>query len=56
MFFTVAVLGSLSNMLKTSPKSWGDPVGRRSRTKKNMTLLVWFFVLMFSSIHIFPRT
>nr|ASU11096.1 AC5 [Squash leaf curl China virus] len=42
-------------MLKTSPKSWGDPVGRRSRTKKNMTLLVWFLVLMFSSIHNLPQ-
>nr|WBU87222.1 AC5 [Papaya leaf curl Haveri virus] len=56
MFFTVAVLGSLSNMLNTSPKSCGNLLGRRSRTRKNITLFVCFLVLIFSSIHIFPNT
>nr|QAV52504.1 AC5 [Chino del tomate Amazonas virus] len=42
-------------MLNTCPKSMGVPYGLRSLTNQNMTLFVWFFNLMFSSIHILPR-
>ncbi|AEF12619.1 AC5 protein [Chenopodium leaf curl virus] len=33
----------------------GVPYGLRSLTNQNITLFVWFFNLMFSSIHILPR-
>nr|UWJ07362.1 AC5 protein [Begomovirus caboniensis]UWJ07368.1 AC5 protein [Begomovirus caboniensis] len=42
-------------MLNKCPKSIGVPFGLLSLTNQNITLFVWFFNLMLSSIHTFPK-